>query len=193
MKKIVKDGFGEVVNSNSSDKFKFYLYLTSESADLNTRTFNYEIVDDSGNKVSNGTYSLNPPENKSGKYKYRSQTPIELSSKQTLKLTGLPVGASYEVVENDYSSNGYSTSIGANTNIKETDNKDYQPTIDNANRKASGKISQAGDTITYTNSQQRITPTSADSMTRMSFWILGTAGALVLVLFLKRRLKASKI
>ena len=193
VKKIVKDGFGEVVNSNSSDKFKFYLYLTSESADLNTRTFNYEIVDDSGNKVSNGTYSLNPPENKSGKYKYRSQTPIELSSKQTLKLTGLPVGASYEVVENDYSSNGYSTSIGANTNIKETDNKDYQPTIDNANRKASGKISQAGDTITYTNSQQRITPTSADSMTRMSFWILGTAGALVLVLFLKRRLKASKI
>lgn len=193
VKKIVKDGFGEVVKSDSSDKFKFYLYLTSESADLNTRTFNYIINDESSNKVSEGTYSLNPPEKKNDKYRYRSQTPIELSSKQTLHLTGLPIGASYEVVENDYSSNGYSTSVGANTNIKETDNKDnYQPTIDNAERKASGEISLAGDSITYTNSQQRIIPTSADTMTRMSFWILGSAGALVFVLILKRRLKASK-
>ncbi|MST90187.1 BspA family leucine-rich repeat surface protein [Sharpea azabuensis] len=192
VKKIVKDGFGETVKSNASDKFKFYLYLTSESADLNTRTFNYEINDDSGNKVK-GTYALNPPENKNDKYKYRSQTPIELSSKQTLELTGLPVGASYEVIEDDYSSNGYSTSVVANTNIKETDNtNNYQPTIDNASRKVSGEVSSDGDSITYTNSQQRIIPTSADSMTRMSFWILGTAGALVLVLILKRRLKVSK-
>ncbi|MDY5279133.1 SpaA isopeptide-forming pilin-related protein [Sharpea porci] len=186
--KIVKDSFGEVIQGNSGGSFDFYLNLVSDTADLDTKTFNYTLDNKSG------TFKLNKAGNtEDGKTKYRSQSSFKLSNGSKLELTLLPVGASYEVIEDDYSSNGYSTSVVANTEIAETDNtKNYQPTVDNAARKASGEISLAGDSITYTNSQQRIIPTSADTMTRMSFWILGTAGALVFVLILKRRLKASK-
>ncbi|MGN1390623.1 MAG: SpaA isopeptide-forming pilin-related protein [Sharpea porci] len=186
--KIVKDSFGEVIQGNSGESFDFYLNLVSDTADLDTKTFNYTLDNKSG------TFKLNKAgTTEDGKTKYRSQSSFKLSNGSKLELTLLPVGASYEVIEDDYSSNGYSTSVVANTEIAETDNtKNYQPTVDNAARKASGEISLAGDSITYTNSQQRIIPTSADSMTRMSFWILGTAGALVFVLILKRRLKASK-
>lgn len=162
--KIVINSFGETIQENSGESFDFYLNLTSDSADLDGKTFNYTL----GGK--SGTFKLNKAGTSAdGKFKYKSQQPFKLSNGSKLELTNLPVGTSYEITEDAVA--GYTT----------TKTNNYQ-----------GIISRDGADIIFTNSEQRITPTSADSMTRMSFWIIGTAGALVLVLFLKRRLKASK-
>ena len=163
VKKTVKDSFGDVVQGNSGESFDFYLNLLSDTADLDTKTFNYTIDGKSG------TFKFNKAgTTEDGKTKYRSQSSFKLSNGSKLELTKLPVGSTYEVTEDHV--DGY-TSKSIN---------------------ATNTISAEGTEVTFINEANRIIPTSADTMTRMSFWILGTAGALVFVLILKRRLKASK-
>lgn len=163
VKKFVKDSFGEPVQGDTGESFNFFLNITSDSADLDGKTFNYTL----GNK--SGTFKLNKAGTTTdGKSKYRSQEAFKLSNGSVLELTSLPIGSEYQITEDQ--APGYTAKKSNDT----------------------GTISAKGSTVIFTNEANSITPTSADSMTRMSFWIIGTAGALVLVLFLKRRLKASK-
>lgn len=156
-----------VTNSlSSSDEFNFYVEIQSPAADLASREFNYKLGDKTGkfkfNRLSTKTAD--------GLYRYKTaEGTFKLKDQSTLELTSLPSGAKYIVTEDKQ--DGYNL-------VKTKDD--------------SGTITNEGITAYFTNEGKSIIPTSADSMTRMSFWILGTAGALVLVLFLKRRLKASK-
>lgn len=159
VKKIVKDALEE------NDSFNFYVYLTSDSADLDKKTFNYTLDGKSG------TFTLNKAGTRDGKFRYRSQQAFKLSNNSVLEMSKLPVGARYEVTEDDYKSEGYVTT--------KTDN--YQ-----------GDVSLEGAEVTFTNTRNQIIPTGADTMTHMSFWLIASAVAIVLVLILKRKLKASK-
>ncbi|SEI73351.1 T surface-antigen of pili [Sharpea azabuensis] len=159
VKKIVKDALEE------NNSFNFYVYLTSDSADLDKKTFNY-ILDG-----KSGTFTLNKAGTTDGKFRYRSQQAFKLSNNSVLEMSKLPIGAHYEVTEDDYKSEGYITT--------KTDN--YQ-----------GDVSLEGTEVTFTNTRNQIIPTSADTMTHMSFWLIASASAIVLVWILKRKLKASK-
>lgn len=159
VKKIVKDALEE------NNSFNFYVYLTSDSADLDKKTFNY-ILDG-----KSGIFTLNKAGTTDGKFRYRSQQAFKLSNNSVLEMSKLPIGAHYEVTEDDYKSEGYITT--------KTDN--YQ-----------GDVSLEGTEVTFTNTRNQIIPTSADTMTHMSFWLIASASAIVLVLILKRKLKVSK-
>lgn len=159
VKKIVKDALEE------NNSFNFYVYLTSDSADLDKKTFNY-ILDG-----KSGTFTLNKAGTTDGKFRYRSQQEFKLSNNSVLEMSKLPIGAHYEVTEDDYKSEGYIT--------KKSEN--YK-----------GVVSLTGTEVTFTNIRNQIIPTSADTMTHMSFWLIASASAIVLVLILKRKLKVSK-
>lgn len=156
-----------VTNSlSSSDEFNFYVEIQSPAADLASREFTYTLDGKTGkfkfNRLSTQTTD--------GLYRYKTaEGTFKLKDQSTLEITNLPRGAKYIVTE---------------------DEQDGYKLVNPVN--ASGILTNPETTAIFTNEGKSIIPTSADSMTRMSFWILGTAGALVLVLFLKRRLKASK-
>lgn len=156
-----------VTNSlSSSDEFNFYVEIQSPAADLASREFTYTLDGKTGkfkfNRLSTQTTD--------GLYRYKTaEGTFKLKDQSTLEITNLPRGAKYIVTE---------------------DEQDGYKLVNPVN--ASGILTNPETTAIFTNEGKSIIPTSADSMTRMSFWIIGTAGALVLVLFLKRRLKASK-
>lgn len=156
-----------VTNSlTSSDEFNFYVEIQSPAADLASKEFSYTLDGKTGkfkfNRLSTKTDT--------GLYRYKTaEGTFKLKDQSNLKFTDLPRGAQYIVTEDE--ENGYKLVKSENT---------------------TGTLTETEVTAKFTNEANSIIPTSADSMTRMSFWILGSAGALVFVLILKRRLKASK-
>lgn len=176
-----------VTNSlSSSDEFNFYVEIQSPAADLDSKEFNYTL----GEKT--GKFKFNRLSTKAnGLYRYKTaEGTFKLKDQSTLQITGLPNEANYIVTEEEYDSYTLKKiSVG-------NDSDGYKDVnLTNSKQEASGTLPTKDGkevTVKFTNEGHSIIPTSADSMTRMSFWILGTAGALVLVLILKRRLKVSK-
>lgn len=149
--------------ADSNDKFNFNLYLTADSTDLNARTFNYTLDGKSGN------FTFNKVETTSnGQTKYVSQEPFKLKKDSQLEITNLPVGAKYEVKEDDYTSEGYTlTSKSGDT----------------------GTISTDGTVANFRNTKNVIVPTSTDTFTRSPFWITIALGSLVVIYIKKRKKK----
>ncbi|MDD6348641.1 MULTISPECIES: SpaA isopeptide-forming pilin-related protein [Erysipelotrichales] len=149
--------------ADSNDKFNFNLYLTADSTDLNARTFNYTL----DGKI--GSFTFNKVETTDdGKTKYVSQEPFKLKKDSQLEITNLPVGATYEVKEDDYTAEGYTlTSKSGDT----------------------GTISTDGAVANFKNTKNVIVPTSADTFTRSPFWIAIALGALVVIYIKKRKKK----
>lgn len=149
--------------ADSNDKFNFNLYLTADSTDLNARTFNYTL----DGKI--GSFTFNKVETTDdGKTKYVSQEPFKLKKDSQLEITNLPVGATYEVKEDDYTAEGYTlTSKSGDT----------------------GTISTDGAVANFKNTKNVIVPTSADTFTRSPFWITIALGALVVIYIKKRKKK----
>jgi hypothetical protein len=160
VKKKVEDILGD-----KDEAFNFNLYLTSDSTDLNARTSNYTLDGKSG------TFTFNKVEATSdGKTIFVSRQPFKLKDGSSLKITDLPVGTSYEVKEDDYTSDGYTTTKTGDT----------------------GTISADGATVSFTNTKNVIVPTSADTLTRFPFWVAGALGALVIIYFKKRQKQKEK-
>lgn len=152
----------EGILGDSNEKFNFSLYLTSDSTDLNARTFNYTLDGESG------TFTFNKVETTSdGQTKFVSQQPFKLKDDSKLAFTNLPVGAKYEVKEDDYTTEGYVTTSTNNSGTVSTDNID----------------------VTFTNTKNTIIPTSADTFTRASFWIVVALGAIAIIYYKKRKKK----
>lgn len=138
--------------------------MTSDSTDLNARTFNYTLDGESG------TFTFNKVETTSdGQTKFVSQQPFKLKDDSKLAFTNLPVGAKYEVKEDDYTTEGYVTTSTNNSGTVSTDNID----------------------VTFTNTKNTIIPTSADTFTRASFWIVVALGAIAIIYYKKRKKKLS--
>ncbi|WP_033163089.1 SpaA isopeptide-forming pilin-related protein [Sharpea azabuensis] len=158
-----------VTNSSKSDdtKFDFNLEIQSPSADLAARDFHYTF---DGKTVYK--FKFNKISSKTEDNLYRYKTPegtFKLKDQSTLQLLDLPVGAKYVVSEEE--TRGYILVNSENTN---------------------GTITENVTTASFTNEAQSIIPTSADTMTHMSFWLIASASAIVLVWILKRKLKVSK-
>ncbi len=146
--------------ADNSDEFKFDLYLTSDSINLNERTFNYKLDDQSG------TFTFKKVE-KDGVTKFKTLESFKLKNGSKLEFTDLPVGATYEVEEADYTAEGYTLTSKSG---------------------ATGTVSKEGSTANFTNTKNTIVPTSADTFTRSSFWIIIALGSLI-VIYLKIRKK----
>lgn len=161
--------------ADKNKRFDFNLYLTSDSADLQARKFNYSIDDTSTPNTTNenGEFTFNFVEKVGDKYKYKSQKSFELKDGSKLVLSNLPVGTTYEVKEDDYSDDGYIT-----TSVNNYEDKYKTEIGENVN----------GDVV-FTNTRNYIVPTSADTFTRSPFWITIALGALVVIYIKKRKKK----
>ena len=155
----------------SNDTFKFDVYITSKAPDLDekldhSRNANFSMKLD-GKEYSTRYYKSGTDDK--GNTTFVAE--VKLKKDQTLEIIGLPssLDASYKVQEQKY--DGYTiTANGLN--------KDY----------AEGKITSEGSIITFINTSDFIVPTSADTFTRSSFWIIIALGSLI-VIYLKIRKK----
>lgn len=152
----------EGILGDTNQEFNFRLYLTSDSVDLNARDFSYTL------DGKTGTFTFNKVETTSdGQTKFVSQQPFKLKDGSSLELAGLPIGAKYEVKEDDYTSEGYTLTSKSG---------------------ATGTVSKEGSIAKFTNTKNTIVPTSADTFTRSSFWIIIALGSLI-VIYLKIKKK----
>lgn len=105
-----------------------------------------------------------------------------LKHNQTFTTT-LPEGAEFVVTENDYSSDGYKTTVSA---------VDSKVTIEPANAKASGTISTSNIEVAYTNTKDGKPVTGIDDQNPA--WMIAAAGgaALIAVLLLMKKYRYEK-
>lgn len=146
----------KTVTGNGGDKdkyFEFHVTLTGETGKTYGESYS----------VSGGSYTNNPASIKIGE-----ETTFYLKDAETISIANLPYGVSYEVTENSYTSDGYTTT---------RDGDD-------------ATISAATQTVKFTNNKTIAVDTGVvlDSLPYILVLTIAVAG--VAVLFVKKRHEA---
>lgn len=109
---------------------------------------------------------------------------VSLHNDETILIKGLSANDSYKIVEEDYSTDGYTkTEISG---YGEDDEVTYKDTDKNVALEINGKVADADETIIFTNTKSVTTPTGV-AMTFAPYILLVAAAGVFAILFLRRR------
>ena len=118
---------------------------------------------------------------------YQNLNPIELKNGENYKFENLPVGITYDIVEDENTEKLGSAYIGGSYKIGEAEEKTF--TAD-AEKKASGSTTANGFAVTFTNKFDSITPTGlAISVAPFIAMFAAVGAAIALYVAAKRRVR----